>query len=386
MRCSKILAALAILAPVLANTNAIAQARAGYADAATTALPRLVIDASRVAVTGISSGAFMATQIQLAYPELFPRAAILAGGPYDCASVNSQWTDCLYPNKLTDQQLNTAVKNALDKSKTGSLGDFAKLANGRVYVLYGTEDKIVGTDIAGSVAKFYRTLKQKDPALASLAVDEDGARKFGHTFPIYLPPPPQDCDVSVSPYLGHCRFDAAQNILRHLYPDIATGSMPSKQPGILIMRSSETFGPTDSAFIGNHTYVYVPKACGNGTPCGMLLVLHGCNQNDGAIGTTFVRAVGFNRWADDYRLVIVYPQTQTATANYGGCWDWWGYSGQAFDTRKAPQMAWLANMIKKLTAPTQQTGSGDETLTPPPAPRSSLSTTRAQVAGRSKTR
>ncbi|GLU33204.1 hypothetical protein Busp01_30460 [Trinickia caryophylli] len=49
------------------------------------------------------------------------------------------------------------------------------------------------------------------------------------------------------------------------------------------------------------------------------------------------RNVGFNRWAAAYRLVIVYPQTRTTNDNYGGCWDWWGYTGQQFDTRTGSQ-------------------------------------------------
>ena len=48
-------------------------------------LPQLKLDASRVAVAGLSSGAYMATQVQLAYPERFPAAALVAGGPYGCA-------------------------------------------------------------------------------------------------------------------------------------------------------------------------------------------------------------------------------------------------------------------------------------------------------------
>jgi predicted esterase len=50
-----------------------------------TGLPKLKIDPARTAVVGLSSGAYMATQMQLAYPELFPNAALVAGGPFGCA-------------------------------------------------------------------------------------------------------------------------------------------------------------------------------------------------------------------------------------------------------------------------------------------------------------
>ncbi|MEO6926082.1 MAG: PHB depolymerase family esterase, partial [Rhodanobacter sp.] len=48
-------------------------------------LPVLKLDPGRTAVAGLSSGAYMASQVQLAYPELFPNAALVAGGPYGCA-------------------------------------------------------------------------------------------------------------------------------------------------------------------------------------------------------------------------------------------------------------------------------------------------------------
>ena len=45
----------------------------------------LNIDPDRVTVSGISSGAHMATQLHIAYSDLFSGAAILSGGPYNCA-------------------------------------------------------------------------------------------------------------------------------------------------------------------------------------------------------------------------------------------------------------------------------------------------------------
>ena len=43
-------------------------------------LPSLKIDPARVTVAGLSSGAYMATQAQVAYPDVFHGAALVAGG------------------------------------------------------------------------------------------------------------------------------------------------------------------------------------------------------------------------------------------------------------------------------------------------------------------
>ena len=47
--------------------------------------PDLDIDPDRITVSGISSGAHMATQLHIAYSDLFSGAAMLSGGPYNCA-------------------------------------------------------------------------------------------------------------------------------------------------------------------------------------------------------------------------------------------------------------------------------------------------------------
>ena len=43
------------------------------------------IDGDRVTVSGVSSGAYMAMQLHLAYPEVFSGAGLVAAGPYGCA-------------------------------------------------------------------------------------------------------------------------------------------------------------------------------------------------------------------------------------------------------------------------------------------------------------
>ena len=59
---------------------------AAPADASSSALPRL--DITGVYVTGVSSGGFMATQLQVAYSGTFGGAGIIAAGPYDCGQGN----------------------------------------------------------------------------------------------------------------------------------------------------------------------------------------------------------------------------------------------------------------------------------------------------------
>lgn len=346
-----------VLIAFVVACNATARAAPSSSVSADFRPERLNIQPDRVAVAGISSGGFMATQLQLAYPETFPRAGVLAGGPYDCITVTGGMKNCLYPAALSSQQLRAMVDRAVQNADNHLLGDLTHLNHGVLYALYGTEDQVVGTQIAGSVATFYRQLKTTlGSQLTDLQISEDGTHDFGHTFPTYLPPLPisnprvgNNCNKSISPYLGRCGFDGAKSILAHLYPDIKTGTEPDHAGGKLSIVPVKSFAPAGGASIAKYFYTYTPAACLKGQPCGLLLALHGCNQNDSKIGLAFVRGVGFNRWADDYRLIVVYPQTQSTAQNFGGCWDWWGYTGSAFDTRNGPQIAWLNRLVTRLT-------------------------------------
>lgn len=310
------------------------------------------IQPDRVAVAGISSGGFMAAQLQLAYPETFPLAAVLAGGPYDCAKVTGAMLKCLFPGALSTDQVQSAVDLAVQNAQNQQLGDLTLLDGGKLYDFYGAEDQTVGTKIEGAVATFYETLKVTlKGKIDHLQIDEDGQRSFGHTFPTILPPNgSNDCLIPISPYLGHCGLDGAKKILEHLYPAVTTGPQPTSTDGVVKVYRSSTFSSPSNGDIGENLYIYTPKACANGAPCGLLLALHGCRQNDSAIGLQFVQGAGFNRWANDYRLIIVYPQTASVASNYDGCWDWWGYTGAAFDTRAAPQIHWLNSLVKQLTS------------------------------------
>jgi poly(3-hydroxybutyrate) depolymerase len=51
------------------------------------------VDSSRISVSGISSGGFMAVQLHVAYSSLFKGVGVVAGGPYYCAQ--DQFTSAL---------------------------------------------------------------------------------------------------------------------------------------------------------------------------------------------------------------------------------------------------------------------------------------------------
>jgi poly(3-hydroxybutyrate) depolymerase len=57
---------------------------------------------------------------------------------------------------------------------------------------------------------------------------------------------------------------------------------------------------------------------------------HGCNQYQGYsyfhgsdlvfFGTTFVRNAGYNKWADNNGIIVLYPQATATLRNPERCW------------------------------------------------------------------
>jgi hypothetical protein len=81
-----------------------ALALAGCGGASAPALPALAIDPAAVSVSGISSGAYMAHQAHLAFSDRVVGAALLAGGPYQCAggALDIALKHCVAPEQPPD--------------------------------------------------------------------------------------------------------------------------------------------------------------------------------------------------------------------------------------------------------------------------------------------
>jgi len=316
-------------------------------------LPKLHLEAGRSAVVGLSSGAYMATQAQLAYPELFHDAAIVAGGPYGCAGGNLQraLSSCMKGTPAID--VDALVANARKRAAAGQLGSLDALAGAHVYLLHGRGDGTVAPAVAEAGAQFYRQLKAGTPTLSGMQVVNDGGRAFAHNLPVAASG--EDCDKSVSPYLGHCGFDAAGEIFRQLFG--APPRAATEPNGTLRSFDQDALRPDGKdALLAAKGYLYLPPACAAGKPCGLVVALHGCRQNADAVGEAFVKDAGFNRWADVYGVAVLYPQTRASFAplNPQACWDWWGYSGSDYDTRQGVQLRWLANAVRALGLPAKR--------------------------------
>lgn len=310
------------------------------------ALPRIALAGDRVMVAGLSSGAYMATQAHLALSDRIHGAALVAGGPYGCAGgkLETALGTCMKGEPAPD--VAALIEQATQRASSGAIPDLAQLAGDRVFVLHGRRDATVAEPVARAAAAFYEGLREAVPALASLTVTWDGDRDFPHLLPTADGSAP--CE-SAAPYLGNCGYDAAGAIFAALYG--APPRAAATADGTLVAFDQRPFAPAGKATeLAEEGRLYLPKACAEGASCGVLIALHGCQQNVETVGEAFVRDAGFNRWADVYGVAVLYPQTHASLAplNPKACWDWWGYTGADYDTRGGAQIGWLANVLDAL--------------------------------------
>ncbi len=322
------------------------------------ALPALGADTEHLTVSGISSGGYMAVQFHVAHSRRVSGAGVLAAGPYECAAGSTlrALDNCMAPN-VDDPLPSTraSVERVNEDAAAGRIDPPTGLANDRVWLLSGGEDRTVARPVVDALAAFYRTWISGD-ALAYVKVP--GA---GHAMLSSDDTAANACATSEPPFINHCDgIDAPGQLLAQLLGPLAPKADAAR--GDLIAFDQTPFNDVAGALgLGQTGYVYIPSGCRAGG-CRLHVAFHGCRQSADQIGRRYVEGAGYNRWAESNRLIVLYPQT---TPRYGwtwagwwprwvfnpkGCWDWWGYEDADYATRDGAQIQAVMGMIERLGA------------------------------------
>lgn len=297
------------------------------------------IDASRITASGISSGAMMATQLHVAHSSLVGGIAMLAGGPYYCASgqLSRGLGVCI---KGGDPGLEALLAFARQAALENRVDDLANLEADPVWLFHGSGDTAVHVDMTHAASDFYEAL---DGRIVAVVEDIPAA----HGIPTLDTGAP--CDVMQAPFLNDCDFDAAGALLKALYGDLEDRA---ERAGEIIEVPQP--GATDAAMLP-HALAYIPEACASGKACGVHIAFHGCRQSTAFVGDAFASGAGYNEWADSNSLIILYPQVDSSRAmplNPLGCWDWWGYTSDDYATKSGPQIATVKATLDLLAGTT----------------------------------
>jgi hypothetical protein len=321
-------------------------------------LPALGTDLGATSVSGLSAGAFMASQFHIANSSIVVGAGIVAGGPYGCAAAATPWFArpfglgatiywasgrCMAGSRLgfgipATGRLEGQIH---EMARAGSIDALEGVARARIYLFTSTaDDRVISPVVDAAQALYVKLgvpegrvqLARRNDAKHAFVTEEKGAR----------------CGTQDSTYITDCNYDQAGAILRHLYPDVARRS--GRAPGGATKfdqrpytRGSLAHGMADTG------YLHVPEGCLDARACRVHVVFHGCNQT----GEGFVRDAGYLEWADGNRIILLFPQVEKQPFHDPpGCWDWVGYTGPDYLTREGAQVSAVRRMLERLAEQT----------------------------------
>jgi poly(3-hydroxybutyrate) depolymerase len=326
--------------------------------AASPPLPALGANLAAASVSGISSGGYMAAQLATAYSSRFMGVGVIAAGPYYCSGtfpklslLENATTTCMSPSiAAVAADAEVSWKNASSFAADKLIDPVGNLAGQGVYIFSGSNDHTVKTMVVDQVEKYYQ--------LAGVAPQRILYRKneAGHAI-VTSDSDDVPCADTDAPYINNCGFVQSHELLRHLYGQDGAAANDGVPKGMLIKFDQREFfkGSTRSSM--NETgFAYVPQDCQKES-CKVHIALHGCEQGRRTIGDRFYNGTGYNEYADNNKIIILYPQAKASKGippNPKGCWDFWGYSNEGkvppFYAKGAPQMAAIIAMLDRLGA------------------------------------
>lgn len=313
----------------------------GDPEPAAPAAPAFDIDPARVSVSGVSAGAYMATQFHVAHSGLVRGAGMIAGGPWGCArdSLNMALGECVKDANPDVEPLIAMAAEWAAGNGPGPIDSLDELEGGPVWLFRAPGDDAMGLDLSADAAAFYEHFG----AGVTLVSDVDTVHGV----------PTVDagvaCDSFEPPYLNACGYDAAGEILRTLHAG-SDGDLAPRGAANGALETVSVPGAADASLL-DEAFLYVPEACANGERCGLHVFFHGCQMSSELLGDVVARGAGFNEWADANRLLVLYPQVRSsrlAPMNPMGCFDWWGYTDSAYATRDGAQIGAVKAVIDSL--------------------------------------
>ena len=317
-------------------------------------LPKLGIALPQTSVSGLSSGAYMAGQLEIAHSKDIVGAGIVAGGPFACAETESsrlfpygpvvmwqnatQAVNACMKDSWGAPDADRLAKRAKELADEGKIDPLSGLADDKVYLFSGNEDQTVVRPVVEAAKRFYAATGVPD---ANVNLVE---REGGHAF--LTETEGTACGLSEEPYVSDCEYDQAKAILEWIYGPLAN---PSPSPtGKFINFDQSSFSKGRPNGLAPEGVVYVPAECESQPGCRLRIALHGCDQARETVGDAFIKESGFARYADTNRLVILFPQVAGSLVNPHGCWDWWGYSDIDYLGKDAPQIQAIWDMVGRL--------------------------------------
>jgi poly(3-hydroxybutyrate) depolymerase len=315
------------------------------------ALARPSIDPNTLTVSGISAGACFTVQYQVAHSTKVRAVGVIAGAPFYCAQdqmVNAM-IDCMEDPLLINIGTLNAEMNI--SASQGFIDPVSNIEDQAVMLFSGLFDTVVSHGTMELLAAQYQSLGVKKMVTYFNYSAEHAwiTNQYGNS-----------CSTLGSPYINNCGLDFAGEFLRFAWDHMSLKFNDNKgtfNPSNLLTFSQTAFGANGLVDSLDTTgYYYVPTRCNpltgdNKTKCHVHLNLHGCTQDAGTLGTTYVSNTGLNEWAEANDIIIIYPQAAAnlLEENPNACFNWWGYGGDShYADKEGVQMTIFEAMVNSV--------------------------------------
>lgn len=314
------------------------------------------VDPNHISISGVSSGGYMATQMQVAYSATFRGAGVIAGGPYYCAegSIIKALNRCMSsPDGLIfPMKISTLVAKTNRLASSSAIDATSNLAKHKVYMYSAKGDTTVVQKVMDYLKDYYLAYvpsaniiyNNSGTGAHAMVTDDWGGNA---------------CGQKASPFIANCGEDAAGILLNHIHGTLkaAHAKPDSLWDKLKPFEQDEFISSPQSESMADTGYAYIPTGCESGASCGIHVALHGCKQymeaGDDAIGDVFIKHAGYNEWGETNNIIILYPQvvpTGFMGGNPNGCWDWWGYKDSNYHVKSGKQMLAIKKMIDRLAS------------------------------------
>ena len=299
--------------------------------------------AREFSVSGLSSGAYLTVQMQVAYSQSVIGSGVIGGGPYYCAQNSlTQAAVCTQTPALVS--LDPLVSITKKYENEGLIDDLSNLQNAKIWLFSGTLDVV---NYQEAMVKLQTYLENYVDSSNLVSVFNIPA---GHAFI-------NDgwgsiCTYSGYPWINNCLIDSSGKILEHIYGKL-NPKVSYKSSNIYSFKQKPYFSDSDwsGSSMADTGYIYIPEVCKN-KECKVHLVLHGCDQDYTETLGAVVYHTGYIEWAEANDMIVLFPQAAVSlVSNPQTCWDWWGYTNSQYATKKGVQMQALFDMTQNL--PTQ---------------------------------
>jgi hypothetical protein len=207
----------------------------------------------------------------------------------------------------------------------GKIDDPGNIANQKVYLFNGYNDKVVMRPVSNWLDTIYASRFGGAQAGNLFYQTTIGAGHSQVTLSYG-----GACSANGGDYINKCNYDQAGTILQHIYGALTAPNRGNLTGKLLTFSQSPYTTPAKPAddSLGDKGFVYVPADCAAQAACRVHIALHGCLQSYDNIKDAYIRHAGYNEWADTNHIIVLYPQTQPSNlippfgpTNPEACWD-----------------------------------------------------------------